>query len=173
MKFKIGDAVKAINNSDTTNKDFKWEGIVVEVNENDFSARTIKNGRVDILDSIYRNLNYDDFELINSNPVDDVDMLINELINNNINLFSRVDFKYEIKAKGPILNEKEKEYLKAVIKPFRDRIVYIMKGELGQEYILVCLGKDGGTMSLPGFTPGTMYKGMKMGRHYILEELGL
>ena len=84
--------------------------------------------------------------------------------------------------KEPVLDEKEKEYLSAVIKPFRDRVIYIKKIDvyLGcnkyDEYILGELGnKDDvvDTFSLPYFPKGNMYKGMETNKKYTLEELGL
>lgn len=79
---------------------------------------------------------------------------------------------YESKAE--ILDEAEKRYLKAVIRPFRDRIKYICKSvsDFGKyEYIKANLCND--TLVLPDFKPNTMYKGMESGKEYTLEELGL
>lgn len=173
MKFKVGDEIKAINNNRAIiNEYFGWEGIVVATNKNDFIAKTTKCCKADVVGNIYKNLNYDDFELVKIDPVYNADTLITELINNNLNVFNKVDFTYKIEAKKPILDDAEKEYLKNVIKPFRDRIVYIKKEALfDQEYIYLYLGDD--TMSFPSFKPGTMYKGMKSNKHYTLEELGL
>ena len=89
--------------------------------------------------------------------------------------------KYEIvKLSKPILTEKEKEYLSAVIKPFRDRIIHIYKFELsGYEGIGIDLKfpkvekNNEDAMTLPSFEIGTMYKGMELGKDYTLEELGL
>ena len=80
--------------------------------------------------------------------------------------------QYEIiKIPKPILDEKEKEYLSNVIKPFRDRVSSISKdGPLG--YITISLDGDDFAI-LPNFEEGTMYKGMKPNREYLLEELGL
>lgn len=85
--------------------------------------------------------------------------------------------------KEPILDEEEKKYLSAVIKPFRDKVKYIKKVNMyfscneNYEYILSELGgKDKGvinTFTLPYFPKGSMYKGMKAGKRYTLEELGL
>lgn len=83
-----------------------------------------------------------------------------------------------IKIPKQILEEKEKEYLSAVIKPFRDRISYIVKcNELYGEYIEIDLRcysdeTDERTM-LPFFKKGTMYQHMATNRRYTLEELGL
>ena len=87
-----------------------------------------------------------------------------------------------IKLPKPILTESEKEYLSAVIKPFRDRKVVIKKYEYPQnEYKNECIqisveyyDKTGGEMfSLPIFKKGTMYKGLESNKCYTLEELGL
>ena len=85
--------------------------------------------------------------------------------------------------KEPVLDEKEKEYLSAVIKPFRDRVIYIKKigMYLGRnkygEYILGELdNKDDDvvdTFALPYFPKGSMYNGMETGKKYTLKELGL
>ena len=85
-------------------------------------------------------------------------------------------------VKISILTEKEKEYLSAVIKPFRDRRVVIKKYEYPQnEHKNECIqisvefyDKTGGeTVSLPIFKKGTMYKGLESNKCYTLEDLGL
>ena len=88
-----------------------------------------------------------------------------------------------IKLPKPILDAKEKEYLSAVIKPFRDRIIYIMKYcmevENNQdEYIEICVKYYAGKgcvdiVTLPSFESRVMYKGMEEYKKYTLEELGL
>ena len=88
-----------------------------------------------------------------------------------------------IKLPKPILTEKEKEYLSAVIRPFRDRIIYIMKYcmevENNQdEYIEICVKYYAGKgcvdiVTLPSFESRVMYKGMGEYKKYTLEELGL
>ena len=70
-----------------------------------------------------------------------------------------------------ILTKEEKDYLSAVIKPFRNRVSSISKdGPL--EYITISLDGDDFAI-LPNFEEGTMYKGMKLGKKYTLEELEL
>lgn len=72
-----------------------------------------------------------------------------------------------------ILTKEEKEYLSAVIKPFKDKIDYIQKriSNFG-EYIVIMLEGDNALL-LPYFKENTMYKGMKKKKEYKLEELGL
>lgn len=73
-----------------------------------------------------------------------------------------------------ILTDKEKAYLSAVIKPFREDVKSIAKQENNMEYEwLRILIKDNEPLLLPGFEKGTMYKGMEVNKNYTLEELGL
>ena len=82
-----------------------------------------------------------------------------------------------IKAEPPILDDVEKEYLSAVIKPFRDITRFISKRGYNQtEYIAIYLKHHSGlgeTFVLPTFDKGTMYKGMEEDKYYTLDELGL
>lgn len=84
-----------------------------------------------------------------------------------------------IKISKPILDDIEKEYLSAVIKPFRNRVICIIKNKcLPDEYLRIHLkhytGKDANEIIyLPCFKNGLMYKGMEINKEYTLEELGL
>lgn len=78
----------------------------------------------------------------------------------------------DMEHKDPILDDAERKYLSAVIRPFRDRVKYIEKIECAcEEYIHIQLNGD--WTILPHFRTGTMYKGMKPDHKYTLEELGL
>lgn len=74
-----------------------------------------------------------------------------------------------------ILTDKEKAYLSTVIKPFRKRIKYIEEIDHSNvnndQYLCIALAND--RCVLPNFKKGTMYKGMRTGKRYTLEELGL
>lgn len=73
----------------------------------------------------------------------------------------------------PILDEAERKYLSAVIKPFREKVIYICKKEIcSKEFILIALKADCST-ALPSFQAGSMYKGMENYKEYTLKELGL
>lgn len=71
-----------------------------------------------------------------------------------------------------ILTDKERAYLSAVIKPFREEVETIEKTSFsGYEQLQI---SDGDTiMAFPCFEKGTMYKGMEVDKDYTLEELGL
>lgn len=72
-----------------------------------------------------------------------------------------------------ILDEKEREYLSNVIKPFKDKVEYIIKDTAAcNEYIKITIKKDS-SLCFPNFEKGTKYKGMEKGKEYTLEELGL
>ena len=86
----------------------------------------------------------------------------------------------EFKIKDEILlNDKEKEYLKAVIKPFRNRVIYIEKiNVISFQYIKIvveALSENSfcDIICLPKFKTGTQYKFLKLDIQYKLEDLGL
>lgn len=87
-----------------------------------------------------------------------------------------IDWLEQEYQEPPILDGEEKEYLKAVIKPWQDRVVYIYKHEYCDEEYISIIYRDGlyeNCASFPSFKKGTMYKGMELNRKYTLEELGL
>ena len=80
----------------------------------------------------------------------------------------------EKEDKREILDEVEKEYLRAVIKPFRKKINYISKNRLEyNKFEFISIELRGDSMTFPNFKKNTMYKGMMPGKEYTLEELGL
>lgn len=74
-----------------------------------------------------------------------------------------------------ILNDTEKEYLRAVIKPWRKRIISIEVNIFDEdsEYISIKIKDDALSTTLPTFKEGVMYKGMIRGMEYTLEDLDL
>lgn len=88
-----------------------------------------------------------------------------------------------VKLSKPILDDIEKKYLFRFIRPFKERINYIVKLDVKdiddeREYILIIYKEPYNTsmprlMELPSFKKGAMYKGMKLGERYTLKELGL
>lgn len=104
----------------------------------------------------------------------------------NKELFSKqfLNKEIELEIKAPdILDKQEKEYLRNVIKPFRNRVKYITKEAEINAYESIVMDVINplnasfyfGTeyINLPYFKQGTMYKNMKVGKKYTLEELGL
>ena len=96
-----------------------------------------------------------------------------------VNMVSAIFYWLDAEHKEPILDDAERAYLSAVIKPFRDRVKHICKVNfLGvssseYQYIFITLSDGSYNIDLPIFKRETMYKGMQGGRDYTLEELGL
>lgn len=80
-----------------------------------------------------------------------------------------------------ILDEKEKEYLKVVVRPFKNRIRNITKMtniDRSLEYINIVINSVSSysnreDLYFPYFKKNTMYKNMKANKRYTLKELGL
>ena len=82
---------------------------------------------------------------------------------------------HDIELIEEILDEKEKEYLSNIVKPFRDRVKHIQKLQSStdkREYIEIKIRHDS-DINLPYFNENTMYKEMELGKEYTLEELGI
>ena len=83
---------------------------------------------------------------------------------------------YQIPNKE-ILNKEEKEYLEAVLKPFKGKISIIcVTSNFGTSFLKVDIGLTEDCMDFmvfPNFDEGTMYKGMEIDKRYTPEELGL
>lgn len=94
----------------------------------------------------------------------------------NKNLFNDkfLNQEIEIEEKQPILTEEEKAYLSAVIKPFRDKVVFIKKYDYSnnQQYIRIKI-INSISIFLPYFKTNKYYKKMEVDREYSLEELWL
>ena len=77
------------------------------------------------------------------------------------------------------LDEKEKEYLSAIIRPWRDKVECIRKqrflAEENYEFIRIVYRDviDFNHADFPNFPKGTMYQGMELGKEYSLEDLGI
>ena len=106
----------------------------------------------------------------------------------NKDLYSNEFLNQEIEIKAPsILDEREKEYLSAVIKPFRERVISITKHSFNKDLCFISLviepKKEIKRMLLEGemeeiFLPlfkknSLMYQGMELEKKYTLEDLEL
>lgn len=103
---------------------------------------------------------------------------------NHKELFSDEFLNQELEINTPdILDRKEKEYLRNVIKPFKDRVKSIAKQNDTDSYEYISIGVsypinkrngcDTDYIWLPSFERGVMYKNMEVEKKYTLEELGL
>lgn len=76
--------------------------------------------------------------------------------------------------KESILTNKERDYLSAVIKPFRNRVLLVTKiGFANFEFISISILGEPNPLVLPKFKESTLYKSMTLDKEYTLEELGL
>ena len=79
----------------------------------------------------------------------------------------------EQEYKPPILDDVEKAYLSAVIKPFRKDVAYIEKCIFSMDtYYVQISTKTNENINFPNFREKSMYTGMKENRRYTLKELG-
>jgi len=88
----------------------------------------------------------------------------------------RFDLNKKIEILEDILDKKEKEYLKAFIKPFRKRIKSIVKTRClhsKDQYLIISFDNEIDNIELPLFEQNSMYKGMEIDKEYTIEELGL
>lgn len=103
-----------------------------------------------------------------------------ELWIDNKDLYSDKLLDYEVEIEENILNEKEKEYLSAVIKPFRNRVISIRKNfdvfeNAYSIFIYIKSTMEIGkveSIGLPLFK-NNMYMGMEHTTNYTLEDLDL
>ncbi len=150
MKFKVRDKVKI-------RKNVTLEEI----------ARNYFNGSQSSTMNFLRNASFDSFEgtfIIKEIWSDNCVKLDNGFLINTI-ILDKVE---------EILDDKEKEYLSSVIKPYRNKIRYIVKIRcFNDEKEFICIDLCNDSCTLPSFKKGTMYKNMKVNKEYSLEELGL
>ena len=85
-----------------------------------------------------------------------------------------VEWLFEDSEKS-VLDEKEREYLSSVIKPFRNRVTCIRKWFNGRDYqIIISLDHGDNLCQLPRFSLSSeMYKEMDSKKWYSLQDLGL
>lgn len=91
----------------------------------------------------------------------------------------------ELEIQKPILTYKEKEYLESVLKPFKEKNIFIVKRNNGfhpeSEYLIIYLNenadiydiKNREEIVLPFFKKDSMYRGMQLNKIYTSSELGL
>lgn len=90
----------------------------------------------------------------------------------NVDFYDIVE-ENKLKKYKPILDNTEKRYLENVIRPFKDKIKYLVKSKTPNgEYIGFDLNNHD-NFGLPNFKKKTMYIGMRSEKKYTLKELGL
>lgn len=154
------DEIELIKQEKFTKSDLKDGDIVTYRNEN---QRTLKG---DIL------IDQEGFRVGTLKSYDDNLKHINVTENDIIKVERPVKYETVFERKEEILDEVEKEYLRGVIRPFRDEVSHIRKNSTRKEKEYLSFNfKDGDYTNFKNFETDSMYKGMKLGKEYTLEEL--
>lgn len=168
MKFKVGDKIKGISDEyNITNKDM-YLGEIKEVNEDCIRILVLEHKNSMLIGVTYYAFNPEgNFEIVKNK-----NRKFFKKLPNNFTGTLEVENGYIVEKE--ILDDVEKEYLSAVIKPFKSRISDIVKRTFDSEksYIVIHIN-NGETTYFPYFKKNTMYKGMETDKKYTLKELGL
>lgn len=185
MKFKLGNKVKVINNGYTYSTYETWINKYAMQYKKAWKEEELPNKNNEYIIKV-KAPHEDGFDIylyliqdIKTKQVYIIDKRGIELVKENKTFFKKLpnDYTGTIEVENgyivekEILDEEEKEYLSAVIRPFKDRVDYIEKVENILEYIAIDLNNE--RLSFPFFDKGTMYKGMESNKKYTLKELGL
>lgn len=94
---------------------------------------------------------------------------------NHKDFYSNKFLDQEVEIDVPdILNKDEKEYLSFIIKPFKDDVIKIMKGQSSIGYNITIKTNNLGYLKFPTFSKDKdMYKNMKIDYPYTVKELDL
>lgn len=163
MKLKVGDKVKLNKNA----KEFRYGRVMVGYDEIGKIVNICQNGEllVDFPSCFLWNGLEKELVLVNRTK-------FFKKLPNDFTGTIEVENGYIVEKE--ILDKTEKEYLANVIKPFRKKVLYIVKMDLNfsyDQYIMIILKND--SITFPVFKKDSMYKGMKGNEKYTLEELGL
>lgn len=178
MKFKVGDLVR-VRDDLKINKQYGKQSFIDEM-------RHFK-GKITTIIKVFSDgtylikycdwWNWTDEMLEKVNPED----FIKQFLDKNKKVFKKFNVNFSVIPKSQILDEAEKRYLSNIIRPFRGRVIGIVKiGSQIQEYQYISIRIRSlvprlsyENINLPYFHSGIMYKGMKVDKDYTLEELGL
>lgn len=185
MEFKVGDRIRGISDDYCYTDKNMYLGEVTDASKDSIIIKILKHrdstrvGREYFAE--YPNGRFEIVELTKS----ELQSKIDKLENINKKLYSKTisnrdkiaHLKREIMSlkeeNKQILDNAEKRYLENVIRPFKDRVISVIKdSSFDEDYIKIEL-KKGDNASLPCFVKNTMYKGMKKEKKYTLKELGL
>lgn len=192
MKFKVGDKIRGISDEYfITNKNMLL-GEVTDVATDEIEIKVLEHKGSSYVGQEYVALYPDGkFEIVENLTISqlksEIDKLSNKVQEEYSNVISNRDkvnyLKKQLKQlkeenkkekNKPILDDAEKEYLSAVIRPFKNRISDIVKRkyDIEESYIVIHIN-NGSSIYFPNFKKGTMCEGMKVDKEYTLKELGL
>lgn len=191
MKFKVGDKIKGISNTyGITNTDM-YLGEVKKVGDDYIEILILKHKNPRCIGDIYTALSPEGkFEIVDNLTISqlqsEIDKLSNKVQEEYSNVISNRDkvnyLKKQLKQlkeenkkekNKPILDDVEKEYLSAVIRPFKNRISDIVKINFDSEKSYIVIHINSESFYFPYFKKGTMYEGMEADKKYTLKELCL
>lgn len=168
MKLKVGDKVKLKNRRGISwNREGKMDKYIGKI-------VTISDIRSTII-GVHFEVEEDTSFLKWTFDLDDIKYVVKQKHFKSLpsNYTGTIEVKNGFIQEKEILDEAEKRYLKAVIRPFKDKVEYIEKTYNSRgEYIGIKIIHDS-TIVLPYFNENTMYEGMKVEKKYTLKELGL
>ena len=167
MKFKVGDKVKGLSDAYLFTNTNMYLGEVKKIGDHYIEILVLKHENPNEIGKIYVALNPEgNFEIVKNKNGKFFKSLPNDFTGT-----LEVENGYIVEKE--ILDDVEKEYLSAVIKPFKDRVKYISKWDcpIG-EFIEIGISNDR-AIPFPNFKKNTMYKGMEVNKNYTLKELGL
>ncbi len=191
MKFKVGDKVKGLSNKYGITNTNMYLGEVKKVGDGYIEILILKHKNPRCIGDIYTALSPEGkFEIVDNLTISqlqsEIDKLSNKVQEEYSNVISNRDkvnyLKKQLKQlkeenkkekNKPILDDVEKEYLSAVIRPFKNRISDIVKRNFDSEKSYIVIHINSESFYFPYFKKGTMYEGMEADKKYTLKELGL
>lgn len=171
MKLKVGDKVKLKNRRGKTWNSHgmmdKYIGKIVTVSE---AGLGLYGNGFKILEDDGRGV----FQLVFC--LEDIEYVVKQKHFKSLpsNYTGTIEVENGFIQEKEILDDTEKRYLKAVIRPFKNKVSHISKEDCydGDCYISIELD-DEEDIKLPYFKKETMYNGMEEDKRYTLKELGL
>ena len=85
----------------------------------------------------------------------------------------KIGFVNWVMTRKDILNDEEREYLKTVIKPVKDKVHFIEKISFTPLILYVYIRVDNDYMTFYRFETNKQFINMELGKKYTLKELGL
>lgn len=168
MKLKVGDKVKLKNRR---GKNWNYEGHMDKYIGKIVTISNIMSTIIGVRFEIEEDTKFSKWNF----DLDDIEYVVKQKHFKSLpnDYTGTIEVENGIIKEKEILDEAEKRYLKAVIRPFKDKIIYISKEtDFGREYYIY-IDVDDDSICLPDFKKGTMYNGMEENKKYTLKELGL
>lgn len=169
MKLKVGDKVKLKNRR---GKSWNFEGKMDKYIGKIVTISNIKSTIIGVRFGIEEDTKFPKWIF----DLDDIEYVVKQKHFKSLpnNYTGTIEVENGFIQEKEILDETEKRYLNAVIKPFKNKVSHISKEDCydGDCYISIELD-DEEDIKLPYFKKETMYNGMEEDKRYTLKELGL